>query len=271
MAGSAPLTLCGSLSRHPVSLGAVMHRAGYAALGLPFAYVPFACADLAGALAGMRALGIRGLGVSMPFKVEVVPMLDRVDPLARRIGAVNTIVQDAGVLTGFNTDAAGAVRALEEALAPEGKRVVVIGAGGAARAIVHGLVERGARVHVVNRTREKADALAANVGATAGGLEDLADLGDADAVVNASSAGMAAYGAASPVPEGALRPGLVVMDAVYAPTNTELIAAARRRGARTVHGGRMLLWQACKQFELYTGEVAPEAAMAAALDAHLVR
>src|SRR5262245_32187926 len=108
------LTLCGSLSLHPVSLGAVMHAAGYQALDLPFVYVPFRVTDLTGALAGMRALGIRGLGVSMPYKQAVMPLLDALSPLAERIGAVNTIVNDDGRLTGHNTDCLGAVRALEE-------------------------------------------------------------------------------------------------------------------------------------------------------------
>jgi shikimate dehydrogenase len=273
MVRSAPLTLCGSLSRHPVTLGMRMHQAGYAALGLPFAYVPFAVDDLAGALAGMRALGIRGLGVSMPFKRDVLPLLDRIDDLAARIGAVNTIVNEEGLLAGYNTDASGARRALEEVLEPAGRRAVLIGAGGAAHAVAYALCAARMRVHVVNRTRAKAEDLAgalcrtfgASSVATAGGLEDLADLGGADALVNCSSAGMAEYGSDSPVPETALRPGLVVMDIVYKPLETRLLEAARGRGCRVVHGGRMLLHQACGQFELYTGQPAPVGAMEAAL------
>jgi shikimate dehydrogenase len=135
MVAGSPTTLCGSLSRHPVSLGAVMHRAGYAALGLDFVYVPFGIEDLRAGIDAMRALGIRGLGVSMPFKVDVIPLCDRLDPIAERIGAVNTIVNDAGVLTGHNTDAWGARAAFEKALPIAGRRVVLIGAGGAARAV----------------------------------------------------------------------------------------------------------------------------------------
>jgi shikimate dehydrogenase len=254
--------LCGSLSRHPVSLGAAMHRAGYAALGLDYAYVPFECCDLAGALTGMRALGIRGFGVSMPFKVEILPLLDRVDPLAQQIGAVNTVVNDAGVLTGHNTDAFGAVEAFREARDPAGARVVVIGAGGAARAVAFGLMDAGASVHVVNRTPERASslarAMAARFGsdATSGGLDDLSHLEPFDAVVNASAAGMAEYGA-SPVPTAALRPALLVMDIVYEPVETELLARSRAAGATSVDGTRMLLHQARRQFELYTLEIAP--------------
>ena len=279
MAGRAPITLCGSLSLHPVGLGASMHRAGYEALGLPFTYVPFAVAPegLEGALAGMRALGIRGFGVSMPFKLQVLPLLDRVDELAQRIGAVNTIVNDAGVLTGHNTDAWGAARALEEAVSLRGRRVVVIGAGGAARAVAFSLCSEGARLHLVNRTLAKAEALAAELGEafgeqapSAGSLADL-DLAECEVLVNASSAGMAEYGSQSPVPPEALANHLVVMDIVYKPIQTELLAAAAQRGARTIHGGRMLLHQACRQFELYTGAPAPLAAMNAALEAGIGR
>ncbi len=263
------LTLCGSLSLYPVSLGAAMHLAGYEALGLAYTYVPFGVTDLDGAIGGMRALGIRGLGISMPYKHAVMPLLDDLDPLARRIGAVNTVVNDAGTLVGHNTDWIGAVRALEEVTALEGRRVLLLGAGGAARAIAHGLRERGAAVRILNRDRGKADALAAEVGATAGDPGEILRAGEHDVVVNATSIGMrtdpGAAPAEPPVPEAALRPDLVVMDIVYKPIETELVRAAARRGARAVHGGRMLLHQAARQFELYTGERAPLEAMDRAL------
>ena len=266
----SPYVLCGSLSLHPVSLGTLMHRAGYAALGLDrWTYVPFAVTNLDGALRGMRALGVRGFGVSMPFKIEIMPLLDRLDELARRIGAVNTVVNDDGVLTGHNTDAWGAARALEEALPLRGKSALLVGAGGAARAVAASLAAEGMRVHVVNRTPERVEVLAKDLGAgiSGGPLDDLARLASVDALVNCSSAGMAEYGAASPVPEALLRPGLVVMDIVYKPIETELLRAARRRGAIGIHGGRMLLHQACRQFELYTGRTAPLEAMDRALRA----
>lgn len=271
----SPVTLCGSLSLHPVSLGAAMHTAGYRELGLDFVYVPFAIEpdDLPAALVGMRALGIRGFGVSMPFKLMVIPLLDRLDELARRIGAVNTIVNDGGVLTGYNTDAWGAARALEEALPLPDRRVVVLGAGGAARAAAHSFASEGMSVTVLNRTVEKARALADEVNRLApkhpvgsGGLDELVRLEGIDALVNCSSAGMEDYSGASPVPEALLSPRWVVMDVVYKPIHTELLRSAETVGARTVHGGRMLLHQACRQFELYVGRPAPREAMNRALE-----
>lgn len=266
----APVTLCGSLSLHPVGLGRAMHEAGYRELGLDFTYVPFAMTEekIPRAIDAMRTLGIRGFGVSMPFKLQVMPLLDRIAPLAREIGAVNTIVNDGGILTGYNTDASGAVRALEEVTKLAGKRTLVIGAGGAARAVVHALVSAGARVHVVNRTSEKARALAEPLGATHGSLSDLQHL-DCDIIVNCSSVTMEDVDGRSPIPEDAIQRDMVVMDAVYKPIRTELVRAAERRGARAIHGGRMLLHQAAGQFELYTGKPAPLAALDAALRANL--
>jgi shikimate dehydrogenase len=266
----ARLTLCGSLSLHPSPLGAAMHLAGYRALGLPFTYVPFQVNDLAGAIIGMRALGVRGFGISMPYKQTVMPLLDAIDPVATAIGAVNTVVNDGGHLTGYNTDAPGAVRAFEEIRPLAGARVLLLGAGGAARALAHGFAERGARVTIANRDRARAAALAAATGArAAAGLDEVNRAGNYDAVVNATSVGMDHVDAKSPVPEAAIHPELLVMDIVYTPVETELTRAAGRRGAKVIHGGRMLLHQAARQFELYTGKDAPLAAMETALLAQI--
>jgi shikimate dehydrogenase len=266
---ASQITLCGSLSRWSSGLGAAMHEAGYRALGLDWRYVPFETRDLAGALTGMRALSIRGLGVSMPYKIEILPLLDRVDALAERIGAVNTVVNDGGTLIGHNTDWLGAVRALEEKTELEGRRILLLGAGGAAKAVGHGLKCRAVDLLIANRHDDRGAALAELLGASHRQWDARADLDGIDVVVNASSAGMSNVDAASPMPAGAFsvagaRP-LVVMDIVYKPLMTSLIAAAEEAGAITVHGGRMLLHQAARQFELYTEQPAPLAAMDEAL------
>jgi len=263
------ITVCGSLSLHPVSLGRAMHEAGYRAASLPWIYVPFAVErDVEGALRGMRALSIRGCGVSMPHKLAVMPFLDSIDPVAARIGAVNTIVNDAGRLTGHNTDAFGAVAALREQIDPRGASVLVLGAGGAARAVVHGLVDAGATVFVANRAVDKAKELCAAAGASAAmGLDEAKErAASVDVLVNATSLGMAGEALGLPL-DGALPAKGVVMDIVYKPIETALAKLARERGARAIHGGRMLLHQAARQWSLYTGQQAPLAAMDDALRA----
>ena len=196
---------------------------------------------------------------------QFLARVDALDPLAARIGAVNTVVNDEGRLTGYNTDAIGAARALEEVRPLAGARLLLLGAGGAARAVAHAARDRGALVTVANRSAEKARELAESCGATTADFAEATRAGDYDVVVNATSMGMREVDPASPVPEPAIRPGQVVMDIVYKPIATELVQAARRRGATAVHGGRMLLHQAAGQFELYTGVAAPLEAMEAAL------
>jgi shikimate dehydrogenase len=242
-----------------------MHEAGYRELGLAFTYVPFEVRELKDAIAGMRGLDIRGLGVSQPFKQEVIPLLDALDPVAERIGAVNTIVNAGGHLTGHNTDWIGATRALEEVRSVAGARVLLLGAGGAARAIAFGLRKSGARVTVANRDAAKAARLASESGATPADWNARERAADFDVIVNATTLGQADADPSSPLPEAALRPGQVVMDIVYKPTRTRLLDMARAVGATAVHGGQMLLHQACAQFELYTERPAPLEAMRAAL------
>jgi shikimate dehydrogenase len=184
--------------------------------------------------------------------------LDALDPVAERIGAVNTIVNDEGHLVGHNTDWVGAMRALGEVCGLARARVLLVGAGGAGRAIAFGLRERGAFVTIANRDYGKARALAAETGAGASTLEETSKAGDYDVIVNATTLGQSDVGPTeSAIPEKALRPGQVVMDIVYKPVHTPLLEFAARAGATPVHGGRMLLHQAAAQFELYTGSAAP--------------
>lgn len=263
-----PITLCGSISHHPGPLGSIIHRAGYAALNLDYTYVPFRVTDLPGALQGMRALGIRGFGVSMPFKIEILKYLDHIDPLAQRIGAVNTVVNNDGVLTGYNADAYGAAEALSLVTAISGMRVIIIGAGGAARAVAHGLRDRGAQIHIVNRNLDTAAEIAASVEGTAGALNQLTTVENFDVLVNTTPIGMPDHPGII-VPPSWLRSDLVVFDAVYKPVETELTRQARAIGTKVVHGGLMLLHQAFRQFELYTGLPAPREAMSKAMQAAL--
>lgn len=259
------MIVCGSLSKHPVSLGRAMHEAGYRALGLPWMYVPFRCGGVEDAIRGVRGLCLRGLGVSMPYKLEVVPLLDDLSAHARSIGAVNTIVNDEGRLTGHNTDADGAADALEEATPLDGRSVFLLGAGGAARAIAVGLAARGAKIVVCNRDLEKARTISALVSGEAVPWDARPRAAEHDVVVNGTSLGMSDVDPTSPLPASALRRGQVLLDAVYKPVETELVRLGRDAGLRVVRGERMLLHQAMGQFRLYTGREAPRDAMDAAL------
>ena len=260
--------LCG-IVLHPAghTRSPAMHNAAFRHLGLDAVYLAFDVepAALAPAVAGARTLGLRQLAVSLPHKEAVMAHLDEIDPVARRIGAVNTVTLRDGRLQGSNTDWLGAVRALEAHASLDGARAVVLGAGGSARAVVFGLRERGARVTVLNRTPERAEALASDLGADASG--PLSDLGRTphDVLVNTTAVGLRSDD--SPVEASAIARGAVVMDAVYDPERTRLLRDAEARGARVVSGKWMLVYQAAEQLTLWSGREAPIGVMADAFDA----
>ncbi len=269
---SVPITprtdLCG-IVLHPAghTRSPAIHNAAFRALGLDAVYLAFDVPPeaLGAAIDGARALGIRQLAVSIPHKQAVMEHLDEVDATARSIGAVNTVTRaDDGRLLGANTDWLGVVRTLEERCSLEGAAAVVLGAGGTARASVYGLVARGARVTVLNRTESRATALADELGAAGSGpLDALAEL-DHDVLVNTTSVGLGED--VSPVPADALRPGSLVLDAVYDPERTRLLRDAEARGATPLSGRWMLLHQAAEQLRLWTGKQAPLDVMAEAFD-----
>lgn len=249
------------------SLGAAMHNAAYAALGENAVYIPITTNDIKNAIAGVRGFNLRGNTVSMPHKQDVMHYLDKVDPIAETIGAVNTVSNGDGVLTGYNSDWIGAMNALKEVTELSDKKVVVIGAGGAARAIVYGLMQNNAHPVIFNRDVEKAESLAANLGAEFGGdIEKLKAIDEYDIVINATSVG-SAKGEINVclVEKDFLKPGVVAMDVVTVPTETKFLQYAKENGAKTVPGYRMLIHQALFQIELFTGKKAPFEVMEKAL------
>jgi shikimate dehydrogenase len=253
------------------SLSPPMHEAAYEATGVDARYVTFEPerSALTDAIAGADALGVAGLNVTIPFKRDVLELVD-LDPLAERISAVNTIDFGPDVPKGYNTDAAGVTRALERhGVELGGATAVVVGAGGAGRAAAFALADAGASVHIANRTPENATELASVVpGATGGGLDTLDRIRDADVLVNATSVGMEAPDE-TPVPASHLHSGLAVLDAVYTPIETRLLREAADAGAVTVDGAWMLLLQGVEAFELWTGRDAPVEVMNEALRTHL--
>jgi len=242
------------------SMSPAIHNAAFAQLAMDAVYLPFRVTDDAAEFTRriFGEVGLQGLSVTIPHKEAVIASLDRVDPVAERMGAVNTVAATEGGLYGTNTDSAAACDSLEAALGGslEGRRIGVCGAGGAARAIVYGAADRGAEVLIANRTRSRAERLAAETGAAVCGPEELAGAG-LDALVNATSVGMAPNRDSCPVADEALREGLVVFDTVYNPLETTLLARARSRGCVTVDGMEMFVGQAAAQFELWTGQAAP--------------
>jgi shikimate dehydrogenase len=221
-------------------------------------------ADLGAAITGTRALDLLGLSVTMPHKAAVMAYLDDVRHDAAALGAVNCVVRDGDRLLGTNTDGLGFVDAVTAASVDlVGTRVLVLGAGGAARAVVRALVDAGvAEVGIANRSQERAEA-AVLLGGRDARLADASDAPDYDVVVNATSVGMGAAppDAALPLDPSLLRQGHVVVDLVYEPVETGLLAAARSAGARTVDGVGMLVHQAAHAFTLWTGVEAPVAEM----------
>jgi len=245
-------------------------NAAFAASDLDWVYVafPVAAGRTAAAVEGMRVLGLRGLSVTMPHKEAVIPGLDRLTPTAARLGAVNCIGWEGDALVGHNTDGEGFVSSLAaEGLAVAGRRCVVLGAGGAARSVVLALAGAGAaEVAVVNRTPERAEvaaALAGDAGVVVAPSDAPDAVGSADLLVNATPVGMAGDDSL-PLPAEALHPGLFVAELVYHPLHTDLLAAAAAVGAPHTNGLGMLVHQAARAFEVWTGHSAPIGAMAAA-------
>ncbi|UCF93974.1 MAG: shikimate dehydrogenase [Desulfobacterales bacterium] len=238
------------------SLSPVMHNRAFGHVGHNGIYLACRVEDLAPALAGIRALDISGASITIPHKVAALDWLDEVDAAARQIGAVNTVVNRQGVLCGYNSDCAGAIRALSAKTSIKSKRVAIIGAGGAARAIGFGIIAEGGLVTIINRTPAKGEQLARDLGAEFRPLAD-ADRVDCDILINTTPVGMLPETAAMPLPPEALSKEMIVMDAIYNPLMTRLLREAAQRGCTTVDGVAMFVYQGAIQFELWTGRAAP--------------
>jgi shikimate dehydrogenase len=245
----------GNPVRH--SLSPMIHNGAFRRLGWNAVYLAFEVKNLEEALRGIRGLGVKGVSVTIPFKTEVLPFLDRVEGLAKKVGAVNTIVNRQGRLIGYNTDCEGALDALEEKADLRGKRAVLLGAGGAARAIGFGLKERGVPLIVVNRSKEKGQALCKELGCDYLPISSLLRMKagelEADILINATSLGMYPRDGETPVPKELLKKGMMVMDIVYEPLKTKLLREAKEKGCITVDGLEMLIRQGMAQFEIWTG------------------
>ena len=239
------------------SLSPVIHNGAFKRLGWNADYLAFEVKNVEEAVRGIRGLGVRGVSVTIPFKTQVVPLLDKIEGLAKKIGAVNTIVNRRGRLIGYNTDCDGAIEALEEKMDLRGKRVVLLGAGGAARGIGFGLRERGYPLTVVTRSKERGQALSKDLGCDYLPVSSLVRMKagefEADVIINATSLGMYPRDGETPIPKELLKEGMMVMDIVYQPLQTKLLREAKEKGCVTVDGLETLIRQGMAQFEIWTG------------------
>ncbi len=242
------------------SLSPAMQNAGFAARRINAVYVPFLVRDLKDFLDSIEPLGLRGFSVTLPHKEKILRHLDGCDPLAARIGAVNTVVvRGGGKLYGYNTDYVGVLQAVEKQMSLRDSRVLIVGAGGAARAVAFALAQAGAAVCVTARRPLRANALARAVGGEAIARNRIH--GEFfDAIVNATPLGMHPAVGKSPLDARELKCRLV-FDTIYRPRVTKLLQLAARRGIETVSGVEMFVAQGAAQWEIWTGERAPVDAM----------
>lgn len=273
---------CGIIG-NPVehSLSPAIHNAAFRRLGLNYVYLAWRVESIGDAIRGLRALGnFRGASVTIPHKVSAVPFLDEIEPTARQIGAINTIVLEQGRLKGFNTDATGALRALREGGATlAGQRIVMMGSGGSARAIAFALaaeskadtlmllgVDDKERVALARDLRAKTSVTVEEHSLDERALSRIVP--DAQVLIHCTPVGMSPRPDATCVPAALLHPGLTVMDVVYNPRETKLLKEAKRSGCKTISGIEMFLNQAVAQFELWTNQSAPVDVMRFVLESH---
>jgi shikimate dehydrogenase len=251
------------------SLSPIMHNAAFKELKLNLVYVAFTVKrnEIKEAILSAKILGFRGLNVTMPHKTAVMKYLDKIDSMAKSIGAVNTVLNDGKRLVGFNTDGIGAMRALKEnGVSLNGKRMLLLGAGGAAKAVAFQAAQEVEKLVVLNRTPEKAERITevlqkefgkkVKSGAFSSDFLN-EEMKDTDILVNATSVGMHPDINRSLVPRTLLRPSLCVMDIIYSPLEPKLLMDAKAMGATVVSGLEMLIYQGAASFEIWTNKSAP--------------
>ncbi len=251
-----------ALFGNPVSqsLSPLMHEAAFRRMGIAAVYTACRVGDASEVIRRIREDGIGGASITIPFKETVMALLDAVDPDAAAIGAVNTIVNSGGRLTGFNTDAPGFLRDLGEWMAIEGKVFAVLGAGGAARAALFALKGAGGMPIVVNRTAERSRTLAGQFGCRWATAEEIGGL-RADCLINTTPLGMIPDTSRTPLEEQYLPHFPQVMDMIYNPLQTRLLREAEGAGCAVRSGVGMFVHQGAEQIRLWTGQEPPREEM----------
>lgn len=250
------------------TLSPTMHNAAFTHLGLNYAYVPFHVRDVQQAMQGLVGFNIRGLSVTIPHKLTVMEFMDEISPLAQKIGAVNTITNNNGKLTGTNTDGYGTLKAIESIESINNKTVAIIGVGGAARAAAFTIAceRKPAHLYLLGRNFDKTKNLAEEVAQnsespiTASSLDydEMKKIFDyTEIIVQTTPVGMSPNVDDTIIPEDLINENHVVFDMIYNPAETLLLRQAKARSARTVNGVPMFVHQGAEQFRLWTGEEAP--------------
>ncbi len=266
------------------SLSPLMHNAAFQALGLDFAYVAFNVKDVGQAIEGVRGFGVKGLSVTIPHKVEVMKYLDEITPLAKRIGAVNTVTNNNGRLIGTNTDGFGALNAIEKLDKTDGKSIAFLGVGGAARGVAFTIAcERSPRnIAFLHRDEDKQMAQdliddirkCTEIPITAASLkpDDISNvLSQSDIIINTTPIGMSPKVDECLVEESMLSERHLVFDVIYNPAKTLLLQRAEKRSARIINGVPMFVNQGAEQFRLWTEKQPPVDVMLHAVESALGR
>jgi len=255
------------------SLSPLIHNAAFRERSINYVYVAFQVEDLKGAIAGVKALGIKGLSVTIPHKIEIIKYLDEIDPLALAIGSVNTVVNTQGRLKGYNSDGPGALKALKDSgVDLNGSKVLILGSGGAARAVAFSLARDGniANLSILGILTDQMEDLIKDIESKVGFKADgelikkgrlKEKMREVDILIHCTPVGMYPQVEESLVDKRYLKRDLVVFDIVYNPLKTRLFKDAEEMGCKIVLGSEMFLNQAAIQFQLFTGVEPPVESM----------
>lgn len=263
--------ILGNPVRH--SLSPIMHNAAFNYMGINAVYVAFQPQLLAPAIEALKTMDIKGASVTIPFKVDILPLCDSIDDAAVQIGSVNTLVNHAGSIKGYNTDGYGLLKALEKNnISYKNKKILIIGNGGSARAIAYTLALNGAYISICGRTINNVMQLVKDLNVRFPHIDGIhidtlkqSATAQYEIIINTTPSGMSPHHNETPIDTQLINSYHVVVDIIYSPMNTLLLQIAKEKGCKTITGDYMLLYQACMQFELWTGSTAPFAIMHDAL------
>jgi len=255
--------ILGKPVRH--SLSPVMHNAAFESIGMNAVYVAFEPSSIKNAFDAIKALGIKGASITIPFKVDVLPLCDSVDDLAVSIGSVNTLVNRDGKIEGYNTDGYGLLKSLEtHAIDYHNKKILIIGNGGSARAIAYTLAQHNAQITICGRNINNIIQLANDLRKHFGAIDTMlleqltSDITEQyHIIINTTPVGMKPDISKTPIDTALMHPHHVIVDIIYTPLQTLFVQKAREKGCTVITGDYMLLYQACMQFEIWTGKTAP--------------